>query len=109
MVLDPTATSVQANVRTERPAAPAGADDAGRLKSTRQETGQTSRTSPDVVRISAAALEAARAVRQPAQPADQGAAEETVRESERRESPARQQQELRTRTEQQRKPIDLMA
>lgn len=110
MVLDPTATAVQTNMRTERPVSNVGGGDTARVRNTRQETGETSRTSPDVVaKISAAGLEASRAVTQPARPADQGAAEETVRESERREPPARQEQEVRMRTEQQRKSIDLMA
>lgn len=109
-MLDPTATSVQTNVRAERPAPNVGSGETARLRNTRQETGETSRTSPDVVtKISAAGLEASRAVTQPARSADQGAAEETVRESERREPPARQQQEVQMRTEQQRKSIDVMA
>ncbi|MGV1099542.1 hypothetical protein ACUUL3_09090 [Thiovibrio sp. JS02] len=111
MLLDPTATSVQTNVKTDRSNAAPQADYASRAKNTpRQEAGQTSQTSPDVITsISAAALEASRAVTQPAQTANQNRAEETVRESERREPPARQQQEQMSRSEQQRRGIDLVA
>lgn len=110
MVLDPTATSVQTNVRTDRTASAPGADYANRERNnTRQESGQTSQNSPDVVtNISAAALEASRAVTQPTQTADQNRAEESVGEQERREPAVSQRQEQMSRTEQQRRGINLV-
>lgn len=89
MLLDPSATSVQTNVRSERPVSPyAGSEGEKKAKSNRSESGQTSQASPDVVtKISAAALEASRALTQAGQAADKSAAEESVRASERREPP----------------------
>lgn len=102
MPLDPSATSVQTNVRTERPVSPyAGSEGEKRAERNRSESGQTSQAAPDVVtQISAAALETSRALTQAQQAADQNAAEESVRESERREPPPRQEQEQRARMEQ---------
>jgi len=110
MFSDATATSAQTNVRTDRAVSTSQADYANRTKNTnRQESGQTSQTSPDVIAsVSAAALEASRAVTQPAQSADQNRAEETVRESERREAPVKQQQEQVSAREQQRKGVNLV-
>jgi hypothetical protein len=73
MLLDPSATSVQTNVKTERPVSPyAQAEGAKKAENNRSESGQTSQASPDVVtKISAAALEASRAVTQAGQAADQ--------------------------------------
>ncbi|HCC53669.1 MAG TPA: hypothetical protein DEQ20_01885 [Desulfobulbaceae bacterium] len=90
MPLDPSATSVQTNVRSERPLSPyAGAEGEKKAKNNRSESGQTSQASPDVVtNISAAALEASRALAQAGQTADQNAPDELVRESERRETPS---------------------
>ncbi|MFH1021649.1 MAG: hypothetical protein V1782_13720 [Pseudomonadota bacterium] len=101
MPLDPSATSVQTNVRTERPVSPyAGAEGERKAKNNRSESGQTSQASPDVVsKISAAALEASRALTQAGQAADQNAAEESVRAAERREPPPRQEQEQNMRAE----------
>lgn len=95
MLLDPSATSVQSNVKTERPVPPyAVPEGENKAKSNRSESGQTSAASPDVVtNISAAALDASRALTQAGQAANQNAPEESVRESERREPPAKQQQE----------------
>jgi len=100
MPLDPSATSVQTNVRTERPVSPyAQAERAKKAESNRSESGQTSQASPDVItKISAAALEASRALTQAGQAADENGPEESVRESERREPPPREQ-EQRTQTE----------
>jgi len=94
MLLDSSATSGQANVRTERPLSPyAGAEGAKKAERNRPESGQTSQASPDVVsRISAVALETSRALTQAGQAADQSGAEESVRESERREPPPREPQ-----------------
>ena len=110
MPLDPSATSVQTNVRTERPASPyAGSEGEKKAKSNRSESGQTSQASPDVVtKISAAALEASRAVAQADQAADQNAAEESLREAERREPPPRQEQEQRARTEQRSRGVNVV-
>lgn len=110
MPLDPSATSVQANVRTERPVSSyAGTEEERKSKNNRSESGQTSQASPDVVtRISAAALEASRALTQAGQAADQSAPEESVRESERREPPPRQEQEQRARTEQRSRGVNVV-
>ncbi|MFA6284452.1 MAG: hypothetical protein WC633_09950 [Desulfurivibrionaceae bacterium] len=110
MPLDPSATSVQTNVRTERPVSPyAGSEGEKRAERNRSESGQTSQAAPDVVtKISAAALEASRALTQAQQAADQNAAEESVRESERREPPARQQQEQNTRMEQRSRGVNVV-
>ena len=110
MPLDPSATSVQTNVRTERPVSPyAGSEGEKKAKSNRSESGQTSQASPDVVtKISAAALEASRAVAQADQAADQNAAEESLREAERREPPPRQEQEQRARTEQRSRGVNVV-
>jgi len=110
MPLDPSATSVQTNVRTERPVSPyGGAEGEKKAKNNRSESGQTSQASPDVVtKISAAALEASRAVAQAEQAADQNAAEEAVREAERREPPPRPPQEQSTRTEQRSRGVNVV-
>lgn len=111
MPLDPSATSVQTNVRSERPASPYAGTEGAKKKtdSNRSESGQTSQASPDVVaKISAAALEESRAVAQAEQTADQNAAEESVRESERREPPPRQEQEQRTRTERRSRGVNVV-
>jgi len=110
MPLDPSATSVQTNVRTERPVSPyAGSEGEKRAERNRSESGQTSQAAPDVVtKISAAALEASRALTQAQQAADQNAAEESVRESERREPPARQQQEQNARMEQRSRGVNVV-
>ena len=110
MLLDPSATSVQANVRTERPVSPyAGAEGEKKAENNRSESGQTSQASPDVVsNISAAALEASRALTQAGQAADQNGPEESVRESERREPPPRQQQEQRARTEERSRGVNVV-
>lgn len=110
MLLDPSATSVQTNVRTDRPVSPyAQAEGAKKAENNRSESGQTSQASPDVVsKISAAALEASRALTQAGQAADQNAAEESVRESERREPPPRQQQEQSARMEQRSRGVNVV-
>ncbi|MHB8149941.1 MAG: hypothetical protein ACYDIB_07240 [Desulfobulbia bacterium] len=110
MPLDPSATSVQANVRTERPASPyAEAGGAKKTDSNRTESGQTSQASPDVVtKISAAALEASRAVAQADQAADQNAAEESLRARERREPPPRQPEEQNARMEQRSRGVNVV-
>ncbi len=110
MLLDPSATSVQTNVRSERPVSPyAGSEGEKKARSNRSESGQTSQASPDVVtKISAAALEASRALTQAGQAADQSAPEESVRESERREPPARQPQEQRTQTERRSRGVNVV-
>lgn len=110
MPLDPSATSVQTNVRSERPVSPyAGSEGEKKARSNRSESGQTSQASPDVVtKISAAALEASRALTQAGQAADQNAAEEAVRESERRGGQSRQQQEQSTRREQRSRGVNVV-
>ena len=110
MLLDPSATSVQTNVRTERPVSPyAETERAKKAENNRSESGQTSQASPDVVtRISAAALEASRALTQAGQTADQNGPEESVRESERREPPPREPQEQRARTEQRSRGVNVV-
>ena len=110
MLLDPSATSVQANVRTERPVSPyAGAEGEKKAKNNRSESGQTSQASPDVVnKISAAALEASRALTQAGQAADKNAAEEAVRAAARREPPPRPQQEQRAQTEQRSRGVNVV-
>jgi len=110
MLLDPSATSVQANVRTERPVSPyAQAEGAKKAENNRSESGQTSQASPDVVtKISAAALEASRAVTQAGQAADQNAAEEAMRAAERREPPPRQEQEQNARMEQRSRGVNVV-
>jgi len=110
MLLDPSATSVQANARTERPVSPyAQAEGAKKAENNRSESGQTSQASPDVVtKISAAALEASRAVTQAGQAADQNAAEEAMRAAERREPPPRQQQEQNARMEQRSRGVNVV-
>ncbi|HIJ91317.1 MAG: hypothetical protein OEV89_11660 [Desulfobulbaceae bacterium] len=110
MLLDPSATSVQTNVKTDRPVSPyAGAEGDRKPKNNRTESGQTSQASPDVVtKISAAALEASRAVTQAGQAADQNGPEESVRESERREPPSRQQQEQRTQMQQRSRGVNVV-
>jgi hypothetical protein len=110
MPLDPSATSVQTNVRSERPVSPyAGSEGEKRAKSNRSESGQTSQASPDVVtRISAAALEASRALTQAGQAADQSGAEDSVRESERREPPPRESQEQSMRREQRSRGVNVV-
>jgi len=101
MLFDPSATSGQANVRAERPVFPyAGAEGAKKAENNRSESGQTSQASPDVVtRISAAALEASRALTQAGQAADKSGAEESVRASERREPPPREPQGEKTQAQ----------
>jgi len=110
MPLDPSATSVQTNVRTERPVSPyAGAEGEKKAKNNRSESGQTSQASPDVVsRISAAALEASRALTQSGQAADKSAAEESVRASERRQPPARQPEEQRIQAQRQQRGVNVV-
>ncbi len=110
MPLDPSATSVQTNVRSERPVSPyAGSEGEKKARSNRSESGQTSQASPDVVtRISAAALEASKALTQAGQAADQNGPEESVRESERREPPSRQPQEQRTQTERRSRGVNVV-
>lgn len=110
MPLDLSATSVQTNVRSERPLSPyAGSEGEKKAKSNRSESGQTSQASPDVVtRISAAALEASRALTQAGQAADKSAAEESVRASERREPPPEQPPEQRTPSGQRFRGVNLV-
>ncbi|MFA7348358.1 MAG: hypothetical protein WCZ86_11405 [Desulfurivibrionaceae bacterium] len=110
MLLDPSATSVQTNVRTERPVSPyAQAEGAKKAENNRSESGQTSQASPDVVsKISAAALEESRALTQAGQAADQNAAEESVRAAERREPPPRQEQEQNMRAEQRSRGVNVV-
>lgn len=110
MPLDPSATSVQTNVRSERPLSPyAGSEGEKKARSNRSESGQTSQASPDVVtRISAAALEASRALTQTGQAADQTGPEESVRESERRELRPREQQEQSARREQRSRGVNVV-
>lgn len=110
MPLDPSATSVQTNVRSERPVSPyAGSEGEKKAKSNRSESGQTSQASPDVVtRLSAAALEASRALTQAGQAADQNGPEESVRESERREPPPREPQEQSMRREQRARGVNVV-
>ena len=101
MPIDPSATSVQTNVRSERPVSPyAGPEGEKKVRNNRSESGQTSQASPDVVtKISAAALQASRALTQAGQAADQAGPEESVRASERRKTPPKQQ-EQNVRTQQ---------
>ena len=110
MLLDPSATSVQTNVKTERPVSPyAQAEGAKKVENNRSESGQTSQASPDVVtKISAAALQASRAVTQAGQAANQNGPEESVRESERREPPPRQQQEQNARVQQRSRGVNVV-
>jgi len=110
MPLDPSATSVQTNVRSERPVSPyAGSEGEKKARSNRSESGQTSQASPDVVtKISAAALEASRALTQAGQAADESAPEESVRESERREPSARPPQEQRIQTERRSRGVNVV-
>ena len=110
MLLDPSATSVQTNVRTERPVSPyAGAEGDKKAKNNRSESGQTSQASPDVVsKISSAALEASRALAQTRQTADKNAAEESVRAAEKRQPPPRQQQEQNTRAQQRSRGVNVV-
>ncbi|OGQ97845.1 MAG: hypothetical protein A2505_02720 [Deltaproteobacteria bacterium RIFOXYD12_FULL_55_16] len=110
MLLDPSATSVQTNVRSERPIPPyAGTEGAKRAENNRSESGQTSQAAPDVVtRISAAALEASRALTQAGQAADKSAAEESVRASERREPLPEQAPEQLTRAGQRFRGVNLI-
>ena len=111
MLLDPTATAVQTNVKTDRSGAALQEDYANRATNgKRQESGQTSQASPDVVTtLSAAGLEASRAVTQPEQSVNQNRSEEMVRESERREPPARQAEERASGSERQGRSINLLA
>jgi len=108
MLLDPSATSVQTNVRTDRPVSSyAETEGTRKAEGDRSESGRTSQSSPDVVsRISAATLEASRALTQAGQAADQNEPEESVRESERREPP--RQQEQVARTDQRSRGVDLL-
>ena len=110
MPLDSSATSVQTNVRSERPVSPyAGSEGEKKAKNNRSESGQTSQASPDVVtKISAAALEASRALAQAGQTADQNAPEESVRAAERREPPPRPPQEQSTRTQQRSRGVNVV-
>jgi hypothetical protein len=102
MLFDPGITSGQANGRTERSVSSyAGADETKKAYRERSESGRTSQESSGVVtRISAAALEASRALTQAEQAADKSAAEESVRESERREPPPGELQGQRTPAQQ---------
>lgn len=110
MPLDPSATSVQTNARTERPVSPyAGSEGEKKAKNNRSESGQTSQASPDVVtKISAAALDASRALAQAGQAANQNPPEESVRESEKRLPPSRQAQEQRTQTQQRSRGVNVV-
>ena len=105
MPLDPSAISVQTNARTERPVSPyAGSEGEKKAKNNRSESGQTSQASPDVVtKISAAALDASRALAQAGQAANQNPPEESVRESEKR-----QPQEQRTQTQQRSRGVNVV-
>lgn len=110
MLLDPSATSVQTNVKTERPVSPyAQAEGAKKTENNRSESGQTSQASPAVVtKISAAALDASRAVTQAGQAADQNAAEEAMRAAERREPPPRERQEQNTQAQQRSRGVNVV-
>lgn len=89
MVLDPSASSAQTNIRTERPTTYATEKQTDRAKAERPETGQTSEANPAVVtNISAAALEASRAATPPEQGAEQERAADAVRNAERRQEQA---------------------
>ena len=109
MPLDPSATSVQTNVRTERPVSTyAEAEGERKSKNNRSESGQTSQASPDVVtKISAAALAESRALTQAGQAADENAPEDAVRQAERREPP-RQPLEQRPQAEQRSRGVNVL-
>ncbi|HIJ78100.1 MAG: hypothetical protein OEY01_02175 [Desulfobulbaceae bacterium] len=110
MILDPTATGAQNNIRTDRPEPYSGSEQANRTRTRRQESNQTSEVSPDVVNeISAAALEASRALSQASQTADQNPPEDMVRASERREEPPPAPREQPPPAQEQRRSIDLVA
>ncbi|MFA6498100.1 MAG: hypothetical protein WCV64_02060 [Desulfurivibrionaceae bacterium] len=61
-----------------------------------------------MTKISAAALEASRALTQAGQAADQNAPEEAVRAAERREPPPRPPQEQNTRTQQRSRGVNVV-
>jgi len=111
MLLDTTATSVQNNVRTDRPAVHSAAEQGSRSGGeVRQEAGQTSRISPDVVmHVSAATLESSRALPRSSQAADQNGTREALRELESRELSAGVRGEPMVRKDLPRESVDLVA
>lgn len=116
MVLDPTASSVQTNIRTERPTTYTTEKQTDRAKAERPETGQTSEKNPAVVtNISAAALEASRAATAAEQGAEQERAADTVRNAERGQDQAaadrrrRAAEDQEDASEQRRRRVDVMA
>jgi hypothetical protein len=111
MLLDTTTTSVQNNVRTDRPVVHSTAEQGSRPGGeVRQEAGQTSRISPDVVmNVSAATLESSRATSRASQAADQNGTREDLRELESREMAAGVRGEPAVRNDRPRQPVDLVA
>jgi hypothetical protein len=116
MVLDPTASSVQTNIRTERPTTYATEKQPDRAKAERPETGQTSEANSAVVtNISAAALEASRAATPAEQGAEQDRAADAVRNAERGQDQAaaadrqRRAEDQEEAAERQRQRVDVMA
>lgn len=113
MVLDPTASSVQINTRTERPTNYTTENRSDKARTEHPEAGQTSEASPAVVsRISAAALEASRAATPPEQGADQERAADAVENADRGQDRAARREEMPEReevTESRRQRIDVLA
>jgi len=113
MVLDPTASSVQTNIRTERPSSYTTETRPGKATAERPEAGQTSEANPAVVaNISAAALEASRAATPPEQSADEERAADAVRNADRGQDRAAQREEMSEReavAESRRQRIDILA
>lgn len=110
MLLDTTAIAAQNNVRTDRPAVYSGTEGGSRPGGeVRQEAGQTSQASPGVVmHVSAAALEASRALTQPSQAADQNGTREALREAKERDVSANVPQEQMLRNDRPRQAVDLV-
>lgn len=113
MVLDPTASSVQTNTRTERPTNYTIENRSDKARTERPEAGRTSEADPAVVAsISAAALEASRAATPPEQGADEERAADAVRNADRGQDRAARREEMPERdeaAESRRRRIDILA
>lgn len=104
MVLDPTSTT-QTATRMERPDSAVLANEPGRVRPERPETGATSEAGPAVVvTLSAAARETARPVNEVQQAADEAQAKDAARAAEERD----RSREADNRPEASRRPFDLV-
>lgn len=110
MILDVTSGVNQGQqLRPERPEVNPLPSDANRAQPERNEAGQTSQVSPGVVTdFSAAAMEMARAVNDPEQPADTTRGDAAMEREDRGVAQANREEQARQAREPQRQTIDVL-